>query len=58
MSYSQKNGFSHMASGLVCGFSCVVMILLYRPLDIQSDKSEMLVFDAMLFKRSYLSGSF
>lgn len=23
--YSLKNGFSHMASGLVCGFSCVVL---------------------------------
>lgn len=24
--YSQRNGYSHMASGLVCGFSCVVSL--------------------------------
>ena len=25
--YTYKLGFSHMASGLVCGFSCVVKVL-------------------------------
>ena len=24
--YLMKNGYSHMASGLVCGFSCIVLI--------------------------------
>jgi len=26
--YSYQEGYKHMASGLVCGFSCVVIILI------------------------------
>lgn len=36
--YTQRNGYSHMASGLVCGFSCVVRLRLLRLQATQSEK--------------------
>lgn len=36
--YLMKNGFSHMASGLVCGFSCVVHLFRFRRPATQSER--------------------
>lgn len=43
-----------MASGLVCGFSCVVIISSFRQPAIQLERSEMWVFDATPFNNAYL----
>jgi len=53
--YSQRLGFMHMASGLVCGFSCIVYNDGYRRLDIRLERWETWVFVVMRCSRDYSS---
>ena len=52
--YTSKNGYSHMASGLVCGFSCIVLDSWLRLQDIRLERWAMQVSERMPSKKSCL----